>query len=123
MSEQKPEPLPEKPPIPTPEQRQQMVSALFNRWIGEKWGTPVICPVCKTTKWTIQQATNLPVRYPAIPGHGYVLIPVTCDNCQNAIFFNASGMGFFNEDGTPKSVDERFPPTPPEPLASEGHEE
>jgi hypothetical protein len=101
------------PPEPPP-QPDEVVGAAFTRYINTKWRGSVICPVCKTDKWTSQASVNAPLRYS--PGRAYVFIPVTCDNCKYAMLFNASAAGLFDLGGNPiPAPTESSPESPGEP--------
>ena len=67
------------------------------RWWGQHWKDPVICPVCKTTDWSLAShlvnvqrfatdanASNTPT---------YPHIIVTCKFCAHSMFFNAVQIG------------------------------
>jgi len=69
----------------------------IQRWWGQHWKDPVICPVCKTTDWSLAShlvnvqrfatdanASNTPT---------YPHIIVTCKFCAHSMFFNAVQIG------------------------------
>jgi hypothetical protein len=69
----------------------------IQRWWDQHWKEPVICPVCKTTDWSLSShlvniqrfatdtnASNTPT---------YPHIIITCKFCAHSIFFNAVQIG------------------------------
>ena len=67
-----------------------------NWWTG-RWKAPVVCPVCKTSGWTV--ATHVVVVHRAAPDHlvqgspAYPFFLVTCNTCTHTMFFNAVAVG------------------------------
>src|SRR5947208_1446263 len=105
------------PPPPPPDERNQIVRDAFTRYINTKWSGQVVCPVCRTNRWTTLNPIDGTLRY--VPGRVVVFIPVECDNCKHTMLFNGSDIGLFHPDGSPKTADELLPPPPPEPGSGE----
>jgi hypothetical protein len=68
----------------------------IQRWWDRHWKDPVICPVCKTTDWSlsshlvnIQFATD--ANASNTPTYPHIII--TCKFCAHSIFFNAVQIG------------------------------
>ena len=86
-------------------------------WWTKHWKPPVICPVCKSDKWTttahvIQMNRQAPNALFS-PGITYPHILVTSDPCGYAMLFNATMLGLYEpytapaEDGSEKEADEK----------------
>ena len=81
------------------------------------WVPPVTCPVCRHDLWEVSFAGDLPQRY--VPGKVLTFIPVRCTTCQHTIFFNAVGLGLFNEQGMPRGeTSATNPPVAPDETGS-----
>jgi len=90
--------LPKLPESFTPAERRQQARERMAAFLRDKWNPPVVCPVCDTDAWTFGDAVDVVVRDPDIPEVGYPLptyslVPVFCDNCGYAMFFNAVSAG------------------------------
>jgi hypothetical protein len=78
----------------TPEDHQKIQAwwTTGNHWMG-----PVICPVCKTTEWSVADHILLLTRHSAnglVSGSiAYPMIGVYCRNCSHTMLFNAVTMG------------------------------
>jgi len=95
-------PDPSFPKVPSPQtaqERRQHNRERIAQYLATKWDGPVVCPVCKTTHWSIGDVVDLPVRDPDfLPDQGYAaqvypLVPVYCDNCSYVLWFNAISAG------------------------------
>jgi hypothetical protein len=90
--------LPKLPEALTPAEARQRARERMAAFLRDKWSPPVICPVCDNDTWTFGDPVDTAVRDPDIPAPGYplpsyVLVPVFCDNCAYAMFFNAVTAG------------------------------
>jgi hypothetical protein len=69
----------------------------IQRWWDQHWKAPVICPVCKTTDWTIAPHVVNFQRHAddaSVPNTtSYPHIVVTCKNCAHSMLFNAVQIG------------------------------
>jgi hypothetical protein len=65
-------------------------------WVG-RWKAPVVCPVCKTSEWSVNAHIVNVLRYatdaysPTASTYPHVM--VTCKLCAHAMFFNAVQIG------------------------------
>jgi hypothetical protein len=111
------EALPGGAQLPQPEvlrSPDEVVRDSFSEYLKQFWKQPVVCPVCRTTEWTILSPIDPPVRYS--PGFATTLIPVTCNTCKYVMLFNAVAAGLFDAQGNPvpyPKVEEPPPPPPP----------
>jgi hypothetical protein len=66
-------------------------------WWTQHWKSPVICPVCKTSEWTVAPHVVNIQRYAmdaaAANTVSYPHIAVTCKKCAHSMFFNAVQIG------------------------------
>jgi hypothetical protein len=69
----------------------------IQRWWGQHWKDPVICPVCKTTDWSLTSHLVNVQRFAtdanASNAPTYPHIIVTCKFCAHSMFFNAVQIG------------------------------
>jgi hypothetical protein len=82
--------------VPAPD---QIVTKSFLEYIKPFWKEPVVCPVCRTEKWTVLNTVDPPLRY--TPGFVLSLIPVICDTCKYVMLFSGTAAGIFDADGNP----------------------
>ena len=66
----------------------------IQRWWDQHWKEPVICPVCKTTDWSlsshlVRSATG--ANLSDTPTYPHIII--SCKFCAHSIFFNAVQIG------------------------------
>jgi hypothetical protein len=69
----------------------------IQNWWNQHWKGPVICPVCKTTEWTVTPHV-VNIQRHAIDATvantvSYPHIIVTCKTCAHSMFFNAVQIG------------------------------
>jgi hypothetical protein len=84
-------------------------NAKIQAWWSKHWKAPVICPVCKTTDWTVADYVVNVIRHSseALSGPTYPHIIVGCKTCAHAMFFNAVSIGLSPAWAPP------LPPPPP----------
>jgi hypothetical protein len=69
----------------------------IQRWWDQHWKDPVICPVCKTTDWSLSSHLVNIQRFATdanadnTPTYPHIII--TCKFCAHSIFFNAMQIG------------------------------
>ena len=69
----------------------------IQRWWDQHWKEPVICPVCKTTDWSLSSHLANVQRFATdanasnTPTYPHIII--TCKSCAHSIFFNAVQIG------------------------------
>lgn len=72
------------------------------RYLAQWWGPDddqIACPVCKTRKWNLRPAVDLPIRFQF--GQVLTLVPVECETCHYVMLFNGVAIGLFGPDGLP----------------------
>ena len=70
---------------------------LIQRWWDQHWKEPVICPVCKTTDWSLSSHLVNIQRFATDANASNTLtyphIIITCKFCAHSIVFNAVQIG------------------------------
>lgn len=72
-------------------------TAKVAKWWTGRWKSPVVCPVCKTSDWTLAPHLvglhRLAVDPLSETGEVYHMILVGCRNCAHTMTFNAVQVG------------------------------
>jgi hypothetical protein len=77
----------------------------IKRWWDQHWKEPVICPVCKTSDWSLGPHIVNVQRHAADAGVAntptYPHILVSCKTCAHTMFFNAVTIGVAAAEAPP----------------------
>jgi hypothetical protein len=78
----------------------------LQKWLGEKW-TNRNCVTCGVNNWNLNPyIAIMPLHTPGrvlVGGPSFPVVPVVCNNCGNALLFNAVTIGLMNvAEGSPQ---------------------